>query len=360
MFLLLSFRTLSTAAKGAEAGVSKAKLIKRLNYENKALFGAVKKVKGKQPAEPQKDSKEPPKNETELSSEIYWQTRSVGRIGAEKYAVPAKPVPALVQNPEPELKPDLLTPFTQQELSWITKFPLLPSPAGILEQKWLLHQQYESAGYKAPSVGRVLAATMPEASRQALLRWKASKIVELGEEGFQQLQKETFERGSNLHSALELWLAGNDPPEAVTEKTSLLWKSVEKALSVVERPAKVIEKKLYHPYLHYSGVVDCITSIKDQYHVIEWKTSDKPKATVGATYDAPIQLCAYLGALQASGELRDTEVQNGAIFVAYTGGSPADVHLLDAVNMRRYWNMWLHRLQDYWVRYRDGTLPDPI
>ncbi|XP_058067107.1 mitochondrial genome maintenance exonuclease 1-like [Anopheles bellator] len=357
-FLLL--RTLSTAAKGAEPGVSKAKLIKRLNYENKALFGAVKKATRKQPAEPHEDSRKPSKNETVFSSEIYWQTRSVGRIGEEKKAVPATPVPPLVQNPEPELNSGQLTPFTQQELSWITKFPLLPSPAGILEQKWLLHQQYENQGYKTPSVSRVLAATMSEASRQALLRWKASKIAELGEEGFQQLQKETFERGSNLHTALELWLAGNDPPEAVTEKTSLLWQSVEKALNVVERPAKIIEKKLYHPYLHYNGVVDCITSIKGQCHVIEWKTSDKPKATVAATYDAPIQLCAYLGALQASGELRDTEVQNGAIFVAYTGGIPADVHLLDASKMRRYWNMWLHRLQDYWVRYRDGTLPDPI
>uniref|UniRef100_A0A182S511 Mitochondrial genome maintenance exonuclease 1 n=1 Tax=Anopheles funestus TaxID=62324 RepID=A0A182S511_ANOFN len=201
---------------------------------------------------------------------------------------------------------------------------------------------------------------MPEASRQALLRWKAAKIAELGEAGFQQLQTEIFARGSTLHATLETWLTGCDPSEQMIEKTGVLWKSIRGALEEVERPAKMIEQKLYHPYLHYNGIVDCITSIKGQYHVIEWKTSDNPKTSVAATYDAPIQLCAYMGALQANKNLCDSEIKRGAIFVAYTSGKPANVHLLDGDEMRRYWQLWLHRLQEYWTRYRDGTLPEPI
>lgn len=40
-----------------------------------------------------------------------------------------------------------------------------------------------------PSVGKVLQATMPDASRRALMHWKELKMAELGEEGFRQLQQ---------------------------------------------------------------------------------------------------------------------------------------------------------------------------
>lgn len=40
-----------------------------------------------------------------------------------------------------------------------------------------------------PSVGKILQYTMPEAARNALMNWKLSKISELGEEGFEDLQK---------------------------------------------------------------------------------------------------------------------------------------------------------------------------
>lgn len=43
--------------------------------------------------------------------------------------------------------------------------------------------------HEMPSVGKVLQATMPEASRRALMNWKQLKIAELGMEGFLALQK---------------------------------------------------------------------------------------------------------------------------------------------------------------------------
>uniref|UniRef100_A0A182MYE1 Mitochondrial genome maintenance exonuclease 1 n=1 Tax=Anopheles dirus TaxID=7168 RepID=A0A182MYE1_9DIPT len=349
MLKLITARVFSTAVKGANIKLSKADVIKRLNYENKALFGAVvKPAKKKRKATTQNEpTPQTPGVETEYSSEMYWQSRNVSRMTESKAtgekAEDSSPAPA-----------ELPTPFSEQELHSITKFPLLPSGDGIFERNWIRHEQHESDRYESPSVNRVLAATMPETSRQALLRWKTSKIAELGEEGFQQLQKEIFARGSTLHSTLETWLSGSDPTEAVIDRTGMLWKSIHGALEHVERPAKIVEQKLYHPYLHYNGVVDCVTSIRGEYHVIEWKTSDNAKATVAATYDAPIQLCAYLGALQANDELRDSRVRNGAIFVAYTSGKPADVHMLNGAEVRRHWKLWLNRLQEYWTRYRDA------
>lgn len=40
-----------------------------------------------------------------------------------------------------------------------------------------------------PSVGKVLQATMPDGARRALMQWKLQKIAELGDEGFNELQK---------------------------------------------------------------------------------------------------------------------------------------------------------------------------
>uniref|UniRef100_A0A182STH9 Mitochondrial genome maintenance exonuclease 1 n=1 Tax=Anopheles maculatus TaxID=74869 RepID=A0A182STH9_9DIPT len=349
------FRMYSTAAKRANTKLSKADVIKRLNYENKALFGAVvrpaKKKKKSVPADQETQPINAPAVETELSSEIFWQTRNVSRVKSS--------TDESVENISTAAEYSVI-PFTEKELQHITKFPILPSAKGIIERHWKLHEQHESDQYKSPSVNRILSATMSDASRQALLRWKTAKIAELGEAGFAQLQKDIFARGSTLHATLETWLTGADPSEKMIQKTGVLWKSIHGALKNVERPAKIIEQKLYHPYLHYNGVVDCITSIKGQYHVIEWKSSDNPKANVAATYDAPIQLCAYMGALQANNELCDARIQRGAIFVAYTSGKPANVHMLTVGEMRRYWQLWLHRLQEYWTRYRDGTLPEPI
>lgn len=38
---------------------------------------------------------------------------------------------------------------------------------------------------------------------------------------------------------------------------------------------------------------------RDELCLIDWKKSDKAKDTIGATYDAPLQLASYIGALNS-------------------------------------------------------------
>lgn len=111
--------------------------------------------------------------------------------------------------------------------------------------------------------------------------------------------------------------------------------------------------------MKYKGIVDCVAEIDNEIHIIEWKKSDRLKLSLVETYDAPIQLCAYLGAINASPKF-NLKINKGVVVVAYTDGSLADSYKLDSVALRKYWRAWLLRLQEYWIRYKDGTLPEAI
>lgn len=101
-------------------------------------------------------------------------------------------------------------------------------------------------------------------------------------------------------------------------------------------------------------------TFSNELSVIEWKKSDRLKASLAATYDAPLQLCAYLGAINADPRYRFEHVRSGVVVVAYTTGVPAHSFRLSAKAVQQYWTAWLERLHEYWVRRRNGTLPEPI
>lgn len=74
--------------------------------------------------------------------------------------------------------------LSNEELSNVLKHPLqskiLSAPPTDIRDPKLRN---------VPSVGRVLQYTMSEAARNALVNWKLTKISELGEQGFAELQQ---------------------------------------------------------------------------------------------------------------------------------------------------------------------------
>lgn len=98
----------------------------------------------------------------------------------------------------------------------------------------------------------------------------------------------------------------------------------------------------------------------DAITVIEWKNSDRHKKSIASTYDAPIQLSAYLAALNATDFQASKSITKGTIVVAYNDGQTADMFKLNEKELNRYFKVWLGRLQEYWVRYRDNTLSTDV
>lgn len=284
------------------------------------------------------------KSKTEVKSEIHKAFRNNCMIS------PAAPLPlpanfGMIKNP---LIKNI--PFSSEELELIPKSPLLYSKSNLNKVSVL-------DGKNVPSVGKILQATMSDSARNALMKWKIMKINELGETGFSDLQKSYLQNGSLFHSTIEKYLTTHIVPDT-TSHIYDTWRSVDPFLHQIS-DTPLVERAISHPYLKYKGIVDCVASVNNELCIIEWKKSDRRKADLFSTYDAPVQLCAYLGAINANPDL-NLKIKKGIVVIAYTNGDPADTYTLDLVNLHKFWKMWVLRVQEYWIRQRDGTMPEPI
>lgn len=242
-------------------GVTKAEVKISWNRDNKQLFGKVRNVKKKVekiksdvpevPKVPKLDKPEPI-----LGSEMHWL------LGQNRHRMLAKPyddterIALRVKHPKDREE----TEQKQESLRAILKVPMLPDPDESLQ----IIPELQNINATPPSVGKILQATMTDAARNALIKWKLSKIEELGEEGFKKLQQENLSRGLRFHNMVQDYFTGvsdNDHLTSSTDSDSLVWKSVQSVLPEINRPALFVEKRLVHPVLHYKGVVDCVSTI---------------------------------------------------------------------------------------------------
>ncbi|XP_013414050.1 mitochondrial genome maintenance exonuclease 1 isoform X1 [Lingula anatina] len=223
--------------------------------------------------------------------------------------------------------------------------PLLQTDAGQVN---LPTVDLPSSMKSAPSVTKILQATMPSEQIYVLKQWEKRMIRELGEEGFEEQRRETFRTGHNLHSALRAYLGGV-PEEDVPVVPSITgyWDSVQKVLKEIT-DVKAVECNVHHPYLQYGGVFDCIGRYRDKLCVIDWKTSQKPKKLLDHTYDNPLQIAAYIGAVNFDKTL-DVKVDYGLLVISYPNGEPAHAHVINKRQCYDYWYLWLRRLRAYWL-----------
>lgn len=203
-----------------------------------------------------------------------------------------------------------------------------------------------------PSVTRILQQTLSQEQIFYLERWKKRMILELGEEGFRQYSQNLFRQGKHFHSALEEILTSDSPQKDETISETEYPPDIQGYMASVShvlqdvRAVRAIESTVQHETLNYLGVVDCVARYKGVLCVIDWKTSEKAKPFLSNTYDNPIQVAAYAGALNNDGNY-NYQVESGLIVVAYKDGSPAHAHQLGPELMLDFWKTWLMRLEEF-------------
>ncbi|RXG67929.1 Mitochondrial genome maintenance exonuclease 1, partial [Armadillidium vulgare] len=199
--------------------------------------------------------------------------------------------------------------------------------------------------YRLPSVSKILQETMPPERRKILQKWEENMIMELGEEGFKSYKQGILDRGKLFHSYVEQSLQNKIEDDFQIVEQYI--KSVKSVLEDIEN-VRLLESRVIHPYLHYQGFVDCVGLYRGNPVVIDFKTSAKPKSTLSSTYDSPLQVAAYLGAMNYDPSYETLpNISSALIVIAYETGMPAQVHCLSEKKCLKYWDFWCKRLLQF-------------
>ncbi|KOC61717.1 Uncharacterized protein C20orf72 [Habropoda laboriosa] len=204
---------------------------------------------------------------------------------------------------------------------------------------------------KIPSVTYILNETMSVKTKKALEMWKNNIIDTFDEKYFRLLCKGLLEEGKVFHKCIQNVLLKKVVP--LEPRIKPVYYSVEPVLKDLQR-VHSFETYVTHPTLRYSGIVDCIVSYRKQLYIIDWKRSAAQGASLAATFDAPVQLAAYIGAVNASNK-HPFRIDRGLVIVAYTSGEPASVHELNDSTLQKAWEEWLRRLELFYTNLNKAT-----
>ncbi|KAH6925346.1 hypothetical protein HPB50_003887 [Hyalomma asiaticum] len=208
---------------------------------------------------------------------------------------------------------------------------------------------------KYPSVTTILKDTVDEQSKLRLEMWKRNMVAEMGEEGFRKYQESILSQGKSLHVNIHDLLNGTPKEEIVVRpENEGHWRSLESFWPEVGKVAH-LESAVCHPHLQYRGIVDCVAMCRGEMVLIDWKTSKKPKPRLSDTYDNPLQVAAYIGALNYDDNYK-IQVRDAMIVIAYEDGAPCQVHHLGPILCQRHWQRWLQRLRAYWNQLHHNTV----
>lgn len=182
-------------------------------------------------------------------------------------------------------------------------------------------------------------------------------VLELGEEGFAEYTSNMLLQGRQFHEALESLLKGENLEDRQQHLQCGYIRSAQHILQDISG-VQALESAVQHEALQYVGLLDCVAEYQGKLCVIDWKTSEKPKPFLRNTYDNPLQVVAYMGAVNYDAHY-SFQVQCGLIVVAYKDGSPAHPHFMDEDLCSKYWAKWLLRLEEYTEKQKNQSIPKP-
>lgn len=216
---------------------------------------------------------------------------------------------------------------------------LLPHPHAKSVRENGNQYYIDNKGDRLPSVTTILNATKPQEERDRLAHWRQR----VGTEEANRISGSASRRGTQTHKHIQRYLLGEDAP--CPDACRPYWESIEPVLQDIGT-VRLIESPVFHYDLSYAGRVDCLASYKGIPCVCEWKTADKPKGAVERLYEYPLQLTAYLGAINHYYQDHGVKIDHALLVVAIPE-MPAEVFWFEPAAMKDYWQQWIGRVAQY-------------
>lgn len=132
------------------------------------------------------------------------------------------------------------------------------------------------------------------------------------------------------------------------EASLTYWESIKPVLAEIDT-IKLVEGAVFHYGLSYSGKVDCVASYQGVPCICEWKTADKPKGSIEYLYEHPLQIAAYLGAVNDFYQDYGIKIKNALLVVAIPARE-AEIFWFQPEMIQEYWQKWQERVRLYWKK----------
>ena len=123
-------------------------------------------------------------------------------------------------------------------------------------------------GEKYPSVTTVLS----DYKKDAIIQWRKR----VGEQQANKISTQASRRGTKVHKLCEDYLNNESTFEKYTPDNVDMFKSIQPTLNELE-VVYAQERTLYSHHLKTAGRVDCVGKFRGKPHIIDFKTSNKPK-----------------------------------------------------------------------------------
>lgn len=334
----------------------------RQNIENNDLFGPIIKSKSLEKKKSKtlisgKDFLVTDNKFPTDSSELYWlskiKTKPKTQETAEEIVTPKTIKRVIVPKTDIEISKPKLVTLLETQVSLKAKDNPVGNPQRMFSTGGssvdLLQIPLDRQN-GLPSVTRILKATMSEHSKMVLARWEERMIEKLGEDGFAVYKAKIFQRGHALHKHVEDFMTSGEivqHQDISDEVSKSHLVSISSVLKSFTEPF-ALESAVIHPTLGYQGILDCLAKYNDTTVLIDWKTSERIKPSLASLFDNPLQVAAYVGAVNYDENYAPLgSISGGAVVVVYNTGYPAQVHRLQENDLQKAWRAWLKRLTLY-------------
>ena len=123
-------------------------------------------------------------------------------------------------------------------------------------------------GEKYPSVTTVLS----DYKKDAIIQWRKR----VGEQQANKISTQASRRGTKVHKLCEDYLNNESTFKDYTPDNVEMFKSIQTTLNEIE-VVYAQERTLFSHHLKTAGRVDCVGKFRGKPHIIDFKTSNKPK-----------------------------------------------------------------------------------